>query len=61
MTNLWNPPALKASGVKTKEEAIEKGLKLPVQLKGDGGIKGSREGLQWTGNLDEMRNDWWQL
>jgi Arc/MetJ family transcription regulator len=47
--------ALRASGIKTKKEAIEEGLKLLVQIKTQGKIKGFRGKLKWTGNLDEMR------
>ncbi len=43
--------ALKASGKKTKKEAIEEGLKLLVRM------KGFRGKLEWTGNLEEMRLD----
>ena len=49
--------ALKAAGAKTKKDAIEKGLKLLVQMKGQEKIKGFRGKLKWTGNLDEMRLD----
>jgi Arc/MetJ family transcription regulator len=49
--------ALKTSGSKTKKDAIEKGLKLLVQMKGQEKIKGFRGKLKWTGNLDEMRSD----
>jgi Arc/MetJ family transcription regulator len=49
--------ALKASGIKTKKDAIEEGLKLLVQLKTQEKIKGFRGKLRWTGNLDEMRFD----
>jgi Arc/MetJ family transcription regulator len=49
--------ALKASGIKTKKDAIEEGLKLLVQLKTQEKIKGFRGKLRWTGNLDEMRLD----
>ena len=49
--------ALKASGIKTKKEAIEEGLKLLVQMKNQERIKGFRGKLTWTGNLDEMRAD----
>ena len=47
--------ALKASGIKTKKDAIEEGLKLLVQMKGQEKIRGFRGKLRWTGNLDEMR------
>ena len=49
--------ALKVSGLRTKKDAIEEGLKLLVQVKGQEKIRGFRGKLQWTGNLDEMRSD----
>lgn len=49
--------ALKASGLKTKKDAIETGLRLLVHLKGQEEIKGFRGKLRWLGNLDEMRTD----
>lgn len=49
--------ALKASGIKTKKEAIEEGLKLLVQIKNQEKIKGFRGKLKWTGNLEAMRVD----
>lgn len=49
--------ALKASGIKTKKDVIEEGLKLLLQLKTQEKIKGLRGKLKWTGNLNEMRLD----
>ena len=49
--------ALKASGMKTKKDAIEEGLKLLVRMKYQERIKDFRGKLTWTGNLDEMRLD----
>lgn len=49
--------ALKASGRKTKKDAIEEGLRLLVQMKGQEKIRGFRGKLKWTGNLEEMRAD----
>jgi Arc/MetJ family transcription regulator len=49
--------ALKASGLKTKKDAIEEGLKLLVQLRSQKKIKRFRGKLKWSGNLDEMRSD----
>jgi Arc/MetJ family transcription regulator len=49
--------ALKASEIKTKKDAIEEGLKLLVQMKGQEKIKGFRGKLKWTGSIDEMRLD----
>ncbi|MBW2675171.1 MAG: type II toxin-antitoxin system VapB family antitoxin [Deltaproteobacteria bacterium] len=49
--------ALKVSGLRTKKDAIEEGLKLLVQVKGQAEIKGFRGKLKWIGSLDEMRSD----
>jgi Arc/MetJ family transcription regulator len=49
--------ALNASGMKTKKDAIEEGLKLLVKMKYQERIKNFRGKLKWTGNLDEMRLD----
>lgn len=49
--------ALKMSGLKTKKEAIEEGLKLLVETRSQLKIKDLRGKLKWTGNLDEMRTD----
>ena len=49
--------ALRASGIKTKKNAIEEGLKLLVQLKAQEKIKGLRGKLRWSGNLHKMRLD----
>ncbi len=51
--------ALEASGHTTKKGAIEEGLKLLVQLKGQKRLKDFRGKLKWSGNLDEMRLDKW--
>ena len=49
--------ALKTSGIKTKKDAIEEGLRLLVQIKGQEKIRGFRGKLKWTGTLEEMRLD----
>ena len=49
--------ALKTSGIKTKKEVIEEGLKLLVQMKNQEKIKKFRGKLKWTGSLEEMRLD----
>jgi Arc/MetJ family transcription regulator len=49
--------ALKVSGLKTKKDAIEEGLKLLVQVKSQKEIRRFRGKLRWSGNLDEMRLD----
>jgi len=49
--------ALKLSGLRTKKDAIEEGLKLLVQVKSQKEIKKYRGKLKWSGNLDKMRLD----
>jgi Arc/MetJ family transcription regulator len=48
--------ALKATGAKTKKEAVELGLKTLIQLKKQENIKNFRGELKWSGDLDEMRS-----
>ena len=47
---------LKATGIKTKKEAVELGLKTLIRLKKQENIKNFRGELNWTGDLDEMRS-----
>ncbi len=49
--------ALKASGLRTKKDAIEEGLKLLVQMNSYKEIRQFRGKLKWSGNLNEMRTD----
>jgi len=49
--------ALKVSGLRTKKDAIEEGLKLLVQINSQAKIKELRGKLNWTGNLEKMRLD----
>ena len=49
--------ALKLSGLRTKKDAIEAGLKLLVQFNRQAKIKNYRGRMKWVGNLDEMRSD----
>jgi len=49
--------ALRVSGLRTKKDAIEAGLKLLVQVERQKEIKRFRGKLKWSGNLDEMRLD----
>lgn len=49
--------ALKISGLKTKKDAIEEGLKLLVQVRRQKEIRNFRGKLEWSGNLEEMRLD----
>ena len=47
--------ALKATGLKTKREAVELGLKTLILLRRQEQIKRFRGKLKWDGDLDEMR------
>ena len=49
--------ALKLTGLKTKREAVELGLKTLVRLKRQEKIRQFRGKLSWEGDLDEMRKD----
>ena len=49
--------ALKVSGLRTKKDAIEAGLRLLVKFTRQAQIKDYRGKLKWTGNLDKMRMD----
>ena len=48
--------ALKATGLKTKKEAVELGLKTLIKLKKQEQIKRFKGKLEWSGELDEMRS-----
>lgn len=49
--------ALRASGVRTKREAVELGLRTLVQLRAQEAIKALRGKIDWEGDLDAMRTD----
>ncbi len=49
--------ALKTSGLKTKKEVVEEGLRLLVKVKSQSKLKKLRGRLKWEGNLEEMRKD----
>lgn len=46
---------LKATGLKTKKDAVELGLKTLIRLKKQERIRNFRGQLKWTGDLDDMR------
>jgi Arc/MetJ family transcription regulator len=48
---------LKATGVKSKREAVELGLKTLLLLKQQEGIKAFKGKLKWEGDLEQMRTD----
>ncbi len=47
--------ALKASGLKTKKDAVEEGLRLLIKLNQQHEVRSLRGKITWEGNLDEMR------
>ena len=47
--------ALKATGFRTKKEAVEEGLKLLIQRNQQQSIRELRGKLKWEGDLNEMR------
>ena len=48
---------LRATGFKTKREAVEEGLRTLLRLKRQGEIRKLRGKLNWQGDLDAMRKD----
>jgi len=48
---------LRATGLKTKREAVELGLRTLLRLRQQADIRRFRGRLQWKGNLDAMRRD----
>ena len=49
--------ALKATGVKTKREAVELGLKTLVQLRAQEKVRQLKGKITWEGDLNAMRTD----
>jgi Arc/MetJ family transcription regulator len=49
--------ALRATGLKTKREAVERGLSTLVRLSKQGEIRKWRGKLNWQGDLDAMRRE----
>lgn len=48
---------LRATGLKTKREAVELGLRTLLRLRRQAQIRRFRGKLSWQGDLDEMRTD----
>lgn len=48
---------LKATGLKTKREAVELGLRTLLRLRQQAEIKKLRGKITWEGDLDAMRRD----
>ena len=49
--------ALAMTGVRTKKEAVELGLKTLIRLKKQERIKHFKGKLRWEGDLEEMRTN----
>jgi len=48
---------MKATGLTTKREAVEMGLRLLLRLRRQQDVRRSRGKLIWEGDLEEMRKD----
>jgi Arc/MetJ family transcription regulator len=48
---------LRATGLKTKREAVEEGLRALLRLSKQAEIRQLRGKLRWQGDLDAMRSD----
>jgi len=48
---------LKLTGLRTKREAVELGLKALLRLKKQESIRDFRGKFEWEGDLDDMRTD----
>jgi Arc/MetJ family transcription regulator len=48
---------MKLTGLRTKREAVDLGLKALLKLKKQESIRNYRGKLNWEGDLDDMRTD----
>lgn len=48
---------LRVTGLKTKRDAVEEGLRTLLRLGTQAGIRQLRGKLDWQGDLDKMRKD----
>lgn len=49
--------ALKSTGLQTKKEVVEEGLKALIRLNKQADIRSLKGKLKWEGDLDDMRSD----
>lgn len=49
--------ALRATGIKTKREAVEAGLHLLLRFRRQADLRRMFGQLEWSGDLDAMRRD----
>ena len=47
--------ALKLTGLKTKREVVEEGLKTLIRINSQAKLKSLREKLHWSGDIEKMR------
>ena len=47
--------AMRSSGARTKRAAVEEGLRLLIQTRGQRAIRRLRGHVRWEGNLEESR------
>lgn len=47
--------ALKATGLRTKKEVVEEGLRTLIKIKNQSKLKSLRGKLRWEGDIDQMR------
>lgn len=48
--------ALKITGLQTKREAVEEGLKALIRLNSQANIRSLRGRVRWEGDLDDLRS-----
>ena len=48
---------LRATGLKTKREAVELGLRMLLRIEQQGQVRRQRGRLAWEGDLEAMRTD----
>jgi Arc/MetJ family transcription regulator len=48
---------LRMTGLKTKREVVEQGLRALLKLQYQGELRSLRGKYEWQGNLDDMRRD----
>jgi len=49
--------ALESTGLKTKKEVVEEGLKTLIKIKNQARLKSLRGKLNWEGDISKMRVD----
>ena len=49
--------AWRRSGLPTRRDAVEEGLRLLIETRSQAGIRGLRGKVKWEGDLDSLRTD----